>query len=64
MAKKQTFMDKMKKSHLSGPICPTCGEPISMVRVVEAVSHEGSSTRFHRRLAKLCKCNQKEIMGA
>jgi len=64
MAKKQTFMDKMKKSHLSGPVCPVCKEPISMVRVVESVAHTSSTTRFHRKLVKVCKCNQKELMGA
>jgi hypothetical protein len=63
MAKQQTFMDKVKKAQMTAPTCPECGEPISIVRVVEAVPHEGSPTRFQRNQVKMCKCNQKEIMG-
>jgi hypothetical protein len=64
MAKKQTFMDKVKKAQLSGPTCPVCGEQISMIRVIETIANEGAPVRFQRRMIKMCKCNQKEIMGA
>jgi len=64
MAKKQTFMDKMKKAHLKGPSCPVCGEQYSMIRVMEAVTAEGAPTKFQRRMVRICKCNQKEVIGA
>ena len=64
MAKKQTFMDKIRKSQTTGPSCPVCGEQITMVQVMEAIDNEGLPTRFQRRMVKMCKCNQKEIMGA
>ena len=31
---------------------------------VEAVANEGSPLRFQCRMVKMCKCNQKEVMGA
>jgi C4-type Zn-finger protein len=64
MAKKQTFMDKMKKAKLTGPSCPVCGEQISMVRVIDSIATEGAPVKFRRHMVKMCKCNQKEVMGA
>ena len=64
MAKQQTFMDKVKKAQMAAPSCPVCGEPTSMVQIVETVAREGAHARFQRRMVKMCKCNQKEVMGA
>jgi len=66
MAKKsKTFVDKLAKtSEKAANNCPVCGKPITPVLYVTSVkSPRTGAWKFNQRTIKLCKCNEKEILG-
>ncbi|RKZ31280.1 hypothetical protein DRQ36_02555 [bacterium] len=66
MGKKQrTFMDKIAKgTGARGEECPVCQSVIRNIKIVRAVRNETSgSWRFVETVEKVCKCNEKELLG-
>ena len=66
MGKKQrSFSDKIAKgTGIRGEVCPVCGEVIREIKVVRAVrNEEKGSWRYVNSIKKVCKCNEKEILG-
>ena len=43
--------------------CPTCGEILNFVQVVDSEKSNNDAWKFKERFVGVCKCNQKEIYG-
>ncbi|TDI78739.1 MAG: hypothetical protein E2O76_06430 [Caldithrix sp.] len=66
MAKDSSFAAKVAKAsgEPSGDQCPTCGEMLSVVKlVVSERSATRDSWKFNEKLVKVCKCNHAEVYG-
>ena len=64
MAKKeQTFISKVKKEKMviNCPVCKQIVTPIIFVKTVQ--SEISGAWKFNERSIKLCKCNEKEVLG-
>lgn len=63
MAKNQ-FADKNAKAASKKKICPVCNTEITPIKMVASFKDEKSgSYKFGERFHKLCKCNEKDILG-
>jgi hypothetical protein len=66
MGKKQrSFSDKIAKgTGLRGKVCPVCEQVIRDIKVIRAARNEvKGSWRYVESIEKVCKCNEKEILG-
>ncbi len=66
MAKDSSFAAKVAKAsgEPSGDQCPTCGEMLSVVKlVVSERSATRDSWKFNEKLVKVCKCNHAKVYG-
>ena len=65
MAKDRSFAAKVAKSHhLTQKHCPVCGEELSSVKLIETQKNpDKEGWRFKEKYIKVCKCNEKEILG-
>lgn len=63
MAKNQ-FADKSAKQASKKKICPVCNSEITPIKMVNSFKDEKLGTyKFGERLHKVCKCNEKAILG-
>ena len=64
MAKKErTFASKLRKDNTAEK-CPVCNQQLSSVKLIKSVQTEDTGTwNFQENHVKMCKCNQKEVMG-
>ncbi|MFC1558834.1 hypothetical protein ACFL40_05725 [candidate division KSB1 bacterium] len=64
MAKKErTFASKLNKENTAEK-CPVCNQQISSVKLIKSVQTEDTGAwKFQENHVKMCKCNQKEVMG-
>ncbi|MCK4965948.1 hypothetical protein KAS50_02890 [bacterium] len=64
MAKKErTFASKLSKDN-AGEKCPVCNQQLSSVKLIKSVQTEDTGAwKFQENHVKICKCNQKEVMG-
>jgi len=61
MAKKQSFVDKLKKDSLKS-LCPVCGGATQAVKEVRPEHDPVSGAwKFRTRVVVVCKCNQKSV---
>ena len=63
MARDKTFTAKLARAQ-GGEIyhtCQVCGEQFTMIKVVKSVLGEGKggAMKFHEKVIKACKCNEK-----
>jgi len=66
VAKKQkSFTDKIAKgTGVRGQVCPVCEQVIREIKVIRAArNEEKDSWRFLESVEKVCKCNEKEVLG-
>ncbi|KPK96228.1 hypothetical protein AMJ80_01190 [bacterium SM23_31] len=65
MAKKvKTFAEKAMGKKSDAPVCPKCGEAYTPILVVNSEKNEEDNQwKFARKIAKLCKCNEKEVFA-
>ena len=61
MAKKQSFVDKLKKDKAKS-LCPVCGGATQVVKAVRPEQNPVSGVwKFRTRIVVVCKCNQKSV---
>lgn len=62
MGKDRSFAAKMAKGTGDTNMCPTCGQVLSIVKVIdsEQKSNKGS-WRFKEKYVSVCNCNEKEV---
>ncbi|MCD4650772.1 MAG: hypothetical protein K8S56_03175 [Candidatus Cloacimonetes bacterium] len=65
MAKGRTFAAKLahEQSTEGKMICPNCETEIKRIKIVRARSSKTGSWMPKYEFAKICKCNEKEIMN-
>ena len=65
MGKDRSFAAKVAKSqHLTQQHCPTCGEELSQVKIIDSSKDEvKKSWRFKEKFVHICKCNEKDILS-
>ncbi|MBN1154110.1 hypothetical protein JXB12_04235 [candidate division KSB1 bacterium] len=60
--KDRTFASKMAKgAHKVAKVCPKCGEPYQMVKVVSSEKNDVGVWKFKENVVAVCKCNEKEM---
>lgn len=65
MAKAQTFSEKVAKAQSKQQkTCPVCGAPVSYVKVVDPTLMPSGHYSFRRKMEKICKCGNTELMGS
>ena len=66
MGKDRSFVAKLSKAaHLSDRHCPECGEVYHTIKVIKSTKDgKQGSWRFRESFVAVCKCNEKEVMGA
>ena len=67
MAKDRSFAAKVAKGTkdaLKSRQCPTCGEVLTVIKVVSSEpKNDLASWRFKEKYVPVCKCNEKEVYG-
>jgi hypothetical protein len=65
MGKDKTFAAKFAKAAGKGSThCQVCGEAYNTTKVIETVkSDKKESYNFKESLVRVCKCNQKDVIG-
>jgi hypothetical protein len=65
MSKDKSFAAKLSKAAgAASAHCPTCGELLSTLHVVDTVKNEEKqSYKFKETYVPVCKCNQNEVMS-
>jgi hypothetical protein len=65
MAKAQTFGDKVAKAQTrQQKICPVCGAALSYVKVIDPTQLPSGHYSFRKKVEKICKCANAELMGS
>jgi uncharacterized Zn finger protein (UPF0148 family) len=65
MRKVRTFAAKLAhaKSGKGKIICPICNSEVKIIKLIRAKQNSKAKWAPRQEVVKLCKCNEKEILG-
>ncbi len=62
MGKDRSFAAKMSKGAGDTNLCPTCGQVLSIVKVIDSEKKSNKGTwGFKEKYVPVCNCNEKEV---
>ena len=62
MGKDRSFAAKVAKGAATSNQCPTCGQVINIVKVINSEKKaEKDIWRFKEKFVQVCNCNEKEV---